>query len=235
MNILREPDPAFKRWMVGGQESAKEDRAARAKALLNDLKERDFDERTLAEVLSLIDFECLCRDIEGNESSPELGLDEFSQDIRSHFQSAIRLSQVGQFADSLSVCLVRYIGAVTHVDREIQCRALLSVFALLRLGGAKAVQADADLSGRIKRLFQDLVWEPGDYRKFSTEVFHRVQCSHLLSLVAASVRQIPKAETQWVPGLQVAYALTQFGVIAASRAMVCSPNRLRIWLTSEGR
>jgi hypothetical protein len=198
--------------MVGtSQAPATSARKQVARELLAAIKDRDYDFQTLEEIALVIDHECLCREVENTQDSIHSG------DI---FKTTIASSAIGEFADQLSSCLVHYIDASSHVLREVQCRALLSVLALLQLRGVTAQQTDSRTrwQKQINRLFRDLVWQPGESTGLSLDAFHKVQCSHLLSLVAA--QPFINAEPVSAALLAIASDVLQLGVLAVNIAMV---------------
>lgn len=195
--------------MVGtSEEPATSARKRVARELLDAIKDHDYDSQTLEEILLVIDHECLCRELENSEDSKEI------------FQSTIGTPTIGDFAHQLSSCLVEYVDASSHVMRELQCRALLSVLALLHLRGVTAQDTDSHtrLQRQINSLFRNLVWLPGESTGITPEAFRKVQCSHLLSLVSA--QPFVKAEPTSIALLKIASDVLQLGVIAVNIALV---------------
>lgn len=202
--------------MVGSPtESAADARKRVAKGLLFLIKDREYDSQTLEEILLVIDHECLCREVgpRGVQGASDI------------FQSTIGIVVVGDFADQLSSCLVPFNHVSSHFERALQCRALLSVLTLLHIHGVRGQQVESHTKWQkqIKQRFRDRVWQPGESTDFSPEVFHTIQCSHLLSLVAAYYSQhFIRAEPIASVLLDLANNLMRIGVAALNVAFVCS-------------
>lgn len=194
--------------MIGTPEApATTAREQMANELLQAVKNSNYDSHTLEEILLLIDHECLCLEFESRGS-------------RDIFNSTLKIPLIGEFLDVLSLCLVRYINSSSHIVRELQFRALLSVLALIRLHGVTNQQTDSytELQQRINRRFQDLVWLPGS-PAISPEAFYKVQCSHLLSLVAAYSQQLVRAEPKSTAVVAIVMDVMQLGVLAGTTAL----------------
>jgi hypothetical protein len=199
--------------MIGTSEApAASTRNLVAGELAQTIADSRHDSQTLQEILLVINHECLCREVESSTDSS-------SRDV---FQGWIGTSAVGKLAHQLSSCRVQYIDASSHIERELQCRALLSVVALLHLRGVAAHEADSQTrwQRQINNLFRDLVWLPTESTVLSSETFHRLQASHLLSLAAAHAQQIPRAEPTSAVVLPMVGDVVQLGVIAANIASV---------------
>lgn len=195
--------------MVGTPEApATSARKRVAEELLLAIKDHIYDTQTLEEIILLINHECLCHEVENSESSTFI------------FRSAFDIPVISQLADQLSSCGVKYVNASSHLLRELQCRALLSVVAWLHLRGVTAHQADshARWQEQINQLYQDLVWLPEEQIGATQEAFRRAQCSYLLSLVAA--QQFVIARPRIKDALEVAGDLMQLGVVAVNIALV---------------
>lgn len=214
MASLVKPLSWYENLMIGTpQESATSTRQQVAVGLLDVIKNNSYTSQTLEQTLLVVDHECLCRELESTNSPAS----------RDRFQSTIGIAAIGDFADHLSSCLVRYINPPSHIDRELQCRALLSVLALLHLHGVQALQADAHTKWRsqINDRYQDLVWLPREPTGLSPETYHKVQCAHLLSVAAAYyAQQFVKAEPKAPILLEIANNVLQIGVIAVNIALV---------------
>jgi hypothetical protein len=214
MDALQRPPLSQYNWILGTSEAPPASvRKQVAKSLLESIKDRDYDTQTLREILLLIDHECLCRELERKES-------QGSKDI---FQTTIATAAVGDFADHLCSCLVPHINASSHSERLLQFRALLSVLALLNLHGVKAHHSEFYEKRRheINKRFQEIQWLPEESTEFSVEAFHIVQCSHLISMVAAySTQHFIRAEPKSAVLLDIANNVMQLGVIAVNIALV---------------
>ncbi|ERF68589.1 hypothetical protein EPUS_04687 [Endocarpon pusillum Z07020] len=208
MGSLQRPSFWYESWMVGKPEApATSARKRVAEELLLAIKDHVYDTQTLDEITLLINHECLCHEVENSESS------------RFIFRSALDIPVISQLAEQLSSCGVKYVNASSHVLRELQLRALLSVVAWLHLRGVTAHQADshARWQEQINQLYQDLVWLPEEQTGATQEAFRRAQCSYLLSLVAA--QQFVKARPRIKDALEVAGDLMQLGVVAVNIAL----------------
>jgi hypothetical protein len=211
MTAQQRPSSWYASWMIGtSQAPATTRRNAIARELLQAIKDHDYDSQSLEEVILLIDHEYLCRKLEDSEESKD------------KFKSTIRVPVIGDFADHLSSCLVTLVYPSSYSERELQCRALLSVLALLQLHGVRAQQTDsqAKWQGQLNRRFQELVWLPAEPAAFSAEIFHKAQCAYLLSLGAAYTQTFIKAEPKSTAGVAVAVDVMQLGVVAVATALV---------------
>jgi hypothetical protein len=210
MESLQRPLFWYQNWIIGtSEEPATSARKRVAKELLDALKNRDYDSQTLEEILLVIDHDCLCFELERSRDAPDI------------FRSTITTATIGEFAQHLSSCLVHYIDPSSYVLRELQCRALLSALAWLQLRGVTAQDPHSQdrLQAQINSLFRSLTWLPGGPAdEISPEAFRKVQCSHLLTLIAAQpfVRAEPKA----APLLGIAGDVLQLGVLAVNIALV---------------
>jgi AcrR family transcriptional regulator len=209
MDSLQRPLLWYLSFITGTPETpATSARKRVATELLDAVRDHHYDSQTLEEIIIVIDHECLCRELEISRSSGEI------------FQSTIATSAIGEFAHQLSSCLVQYVDPFSHVLRELQCRALLSVLALLQLRGVTAQDPDSHnrLQNQINSLFRNLVWSPGESTAITPEAFRRAQCSHLLSLVAA--QPFVSAEPRSARLLKIATDVLQLGVLAVNIALV---------------
>lgn len=206
---LQRPSFWYESWTVGAPEApATSARKRVAKELLLAIEESDYDTQTLEEIILVINHECLCHEVENSEDSDII------------FNSALEIPVVSKFADQLSSCLVHYVTASSHVLRELQCRALLSVLVWLHLRGVTAHQADshAKWQEQINQLYRDLIWLPKESTGAMPEAFRKAQCSYLLSVVAA--QQFVKAKPKIKDLIEVASDLMQLGVVAVNIALV---------------
>ena len=181
-----------------------------AKELLQAIKENDYDAQTLEEIILIIDHEYLCCRL---QESPAL---------RTKFEMGISISMLGDFADHLSSCLVTFINPSSHFERQLQCRALLGVFAVLHLRGvtAQQTQSQAKWQNNLNGRFQDLVWLPEETSRFTANVFHKMQCSHLVSLWASFAQKFTKAEPKTTAGAAIAMDIMQLSVVVLTTALV---------------
>jgi hypothetical protein len=210
MDTLQRPLFWYQSWISGTPEApATSARKRVAKELLDALKDHDYDSQTLEEILVVIDHDCLCRKL------------ETSGDAQDTFRSTITTATIGEFAKHLSSCLVQYIDPSSYVLRELQCRALLSALAWLQLRGVTAQDPDSQnqLQTQINSLFRTLNGLPGGSPdRITPEAFRKVQCSHLLTLVAA--QPFVRAEPVAAPLLNIASDVLQLGVLAVNIALV---------------
>lgn len=205
MAPLQRPLSWYQSWLIATPE-----RAQVARELLEDIKGRNYNSQTLEEIILVIDHECLCRvgliNLHGAEESIAIGT-----------------LVIGDFAEQLSSCLVQHINPNSHLLRELQCRALLSVLALLHLDGVTAQETDfyTKWQSQINKRFRDLVWLPGQSTGLSKDTFRRVQCLHLLSLEAAyHARHFIRAEPASADILAIASNVMHVGVMAVNIALV---------------
>lgn len=202
----------YKSWVIDTPESPSTTaRAHVARELLEAIQSRNYDNQTLKEIILVLDHECLHR--------VRLRLNNLhkEEDI------AIGTPVIGDFAEQLLGCLVQHINPSSHLLRELQCRALLSVLALLQLDGVREIQTDVHTrwQNQIKERFRDLVSLPGESTGFSTNTYLRVQCSHLLSLGAAYyAQQFVGAELRCERILDLASSVMQLGVMGVNIALV---------------
>ncbi len=206
-------------WIIGtAAESAASARKRVAKGLLLLLKDRDYDSQNLEEILLVIDHECLCLEL---NSTDVHGWNDI-------FESTIEVPAVADFADQLSSCLVLFDHVSSHFDRAVQCRALLSVLALLKTHKARVQQADSHTKWQkqINGRFRDQVWRPGESTEFSAEVFSATQCSHLITLVAAyNAQHFVRAESTASILLDLGNNMMRIGVTAVSKAFAAQISR----------
>jgi hypothetical protein len=212
MAVFKRPSFWYESWMIGTSEiPATARRRSVAKELLQAIKDRDYDSQSLEEVILLIDHEYLCLKLKDSNESADT------------FASAIGIPLVGEFAGRLLSCLIEFVVPSSYSERELQCRAIVSVLALLELHGVKGQQTDSKVNwqGEIKRRFQDLVWQPGDTTAFSIDMFNKVQCAYLLSFGAAYAQKFIKGEPKTTAVLDLATDVVQLGVVIGTTALVC--------------
>lgn len=172
-----------------------------------------YDWRTFQELTQVLDHEYL-----------RIVLVQGSQPNEVLQQRALTRSWTEEVVMQLSSCLIRSIGAGSHLERELQCRGLLSALALLRAQESEALHTDyyEELHRRIQGRFRDLRWQESSPDRITPETFRKAQCAYLIYAGAEYAKHFRRAQPVLVTGLYRAMDFMFFATQAST--MVCLPD-----------
>ena len=146
----------------------------------------DFGIDTFRQLISLLDQERLHRaSTDSTFVEPGTNLD------------ALNIHWVESFLQRISECLIPSVTPASHVERELQARAISCGLGLLSAGGVESIQAAFfdRLNAQLKARFEDLHIQAAASASgpLSIASFRQSQCAYLLCSNAAFLRRFRQA------------------------------------------